>query len=143
MNTEAPAYPLDTLQVIELLCGKGINPTAQRVTIAEHLFSRRQHLPAEKILEGVNAKDASVSKATVYNTLGLFSRKGLVREVLIDPERIFYDSNSSAHHHFYNTDTGALEDIPTDQLSITKLPETPANCTLESLDIIIKVHHNR
>lgn len=130
-------------QVEILLRERGITPTAQRITIARYLFSCPQHLSAEQILEGVNAQDASVSKATVYNTMGLFSQRGLVREVLIDPERIFYDSNLSAHYHLYNMDTGALEDIPTDRISIEALPELPDGCTLESLDVVVKVRNSR
>lgn len=141
MNNPPYTYPLNTAKITQLLHEKAINPTAQRVTIASYLFSRQQHLSAEQILEAVNARDASVSKATVYNTLGLFSRKGLVREVLIDPERVFYDSNLSAHYHFYNIDTGALEDIPAGQFSIAELPDIPAHCTLDSLDIIVKIRN--
>jgi Fur family iron response transcriptional regulator len=143
MSTESTAYPLDNTQVIDLLRGKDISPTAQRVIIASYLFSRQQHLSAEQILEGVYARDESVSKATVYNTLGLFTRKGLVREVLIDPQRIFYDSNLSAHYHFYNLDTGTLEDIPSGRMRIDDLPEIPGGCTLDSLDIIVKIRNTR
>ncbi len=141
MGTESPTYPFDTEQIADFLRGKSINPTAQRVTIASYLFSHKQHLSAEQILEGVNARDASVSKATVYNTLGLFTRKRLVRELLIDPQRVFYDSNPSTHHHFYNLDTGTLEDIPAGEMKIEDLPEMPEGCTLDSLDIIIKVRN--
>ena len=142
MSEPMTNYPMNAEQVTTMLRNKGINPTAQRVTIAQYLYAQPQHLSAEQILEGVNARDASVSKATVYNTLGLFSQKGLVREVLINPERIFYDSNLSAHYHLYNMDTGTLEDIPTDKVSIKALPELPSGCTLESLDVVLKVRNS-
>ena len=71
----------------------------------------------------VNNGCSTASKATVYNTLGLFAKKGLVREVIVDPSKIFYDSNVSRHFHFFNTDTGMLTDIPVDAIHIDKLPE--------------------
>ncbi|MFN2310387.1 MAG: Fur family transcriptional regulator, partial [Gammaproteobacteria bacterium] len=91
-------------QVIERLRSHGITPTQQRVEIAQVLFARHQHLSADQVLTQVNAHDASVSKATVYNTLGLFAEKGLLREVIVDPAKVFYDSNLDPHHHLFHMD---------------------------------------
>jgi Fur family iron response transcriptional regulator len=122
-----------------LLMQHGISPTQQRRHIARILFARPQHLSAEQILEGVNRESLVASKATVYNTLGLFARKGLVREVIVDPSKIFYDSNTSDHYHFFNTDTGMLEDIEAGQLAISQLPTPPTGTTLDGVDVIIRV----
>ncbi len=125
--------------VIDLLKAHGITPTQQRVEIAQILFVKPQHMSADQVLAIVNETNNVVSKATVYNTLGLFARKGMVKEVIVDPTKIFYDSNTSDHHHFYNVDTGALVDIPHDHVSLAALPDVPSGTQAESVDVIIRV----
>jgi len=120
----------------------GITPTQQRVQIAEILFARPQHLSADQILAVVNSNGPTASKATIYNTLGLFARKGLVREVIVDPNKVFYDSNTSEHHHFYNLDTGDLTDIVAQDVMITSLPELPGNTQPAGIDIIFRIREN-
>jgi Fur family iron response transcriptional regulator len=119
----------------------GILPTQQRLQIAQVLLTRDQHLSAEQVLELVNATGKSVSKATVYNTLGLFAEKGILREVNVDPIRAFYDTNSSAHHHFYNVDTGELSDIDSGQMPVEQLPVAPAGTVVDEVDVIIRVRN--
>jgi Fur family iron response transcriptional regulator len=109
------------------------------VDIAKILFERPQHLSAEQILDAVNSRQPSVSKATVYNTLGLLAKKGLVRQVIVDPSRVFYDSNISDHHHIYNIDNGTLTDINTDELTVSGMPSLPAGMVTEGIDVIIRV----
>lgn len=127
------------LSTDDLLAQYGIAPTQQRRQIAKILFARPQHLYAEQVLEQVNREGNVVSKATVYNTLGLFARKGLIREVIVDPSRVFYDSNNSPHHHFFNVDTGVLDDIDAQQLVLKNLPTLPAGTELESVDVVVRV----
>jgi len=127
--------------VDELLAGHGISPTQQRRQIARVLFARPQHLSAEQILERVNAEQHLVSKATVYNTLGLFTRKGLIREVVVDPSKVFYDSNTTPHHHYFNLSTGKLSDIDSDQLALSQLPTAPDGTELEGVDIIVRLRN--
>ena len=116
-----------------------ISPTRQRVEIAEFLFQRPQHLSAEKILDGVTDAGNRVSRATVYNTMGLFSRKGVVREILIDRERVFYDSNTELHQHLYNVDTGELTDVYDAEIAMVAEPELPDGTRIIDTDIIYKV----
>jgi Fur family iron response transcriptional regulator len=125
--------------VDDLLQQCNIAPTQQRRQIAQILFARPQHVSADQVLERVNQDGCVASKATVYNTLGLFARKGLIREVIVDPSRVFYDSNPTEHHHFFNVDTGRLEDIEVPQLIVQNLPTPPAGTELENVDIIIRV----
>ena len=105
------------------------------------LFARPQHLSADDVLRLVNADGPRASKATVYNTLGLFARKGLIREVIVDPTRVFYDPNTREHHHFYNVDTGRLEDIDADACAVQGLPQPPEGTVAEGVDIIIRVRN--
>jgi len=125
--------------VNELLARHNIAPTQQRRQIAQILFARPQHLSADQVLERVNQNGTVASKATVYNTLGLFARKGLIREVIVDPSKVFYDSNTSVHHHFYNIDTGLLQDIDNQEPGLQGLPVLPAGVELDSVEIIVRV----
>ena len=125
--------------VAGMLRSHGILPTQQRLMIARVLFSKHQHYSADQVMTSVNEGRDRVSKATVYNTLGLFARNGLVREVIVDPTRVFYDPNTDNHHHFYNVDTGELMDIDSAELQISELPELPEGTVAAGVDVIIRV----
>jgi len=131
--------PYDRPTLSALLRRHGIAPTHQRLEIARVLFARCQHLSAEQILHQANERHAETSKATVYNTLNLFRDRGLVREVIVDPKRVFYDPNTGPHHHLYNVDTGEITDIPADGLRLSGLPELPAGMVTEGVDVIVRV----
>jgi Fur family iron response transcriptional regulator len=124
-----------------LLAEAGIIPTQQRLEIARVILSQQQHLSADQVLALVNQDGHKVSKATVYNTLGLFARKGIVREVLVDPNRIFFDSNTTPHHHVYKEDTGALHDVNAHQLRTEGLPMLPEDTQIVGIDIVIRVRN--
>lgn len=128
--------------IIDKLKLSGVTPTSQRVEIAQILFARPQHLSAEQILKMVNESTSTASKATVYNTLGLFAQKGLVKEVIVDPTKVFYDSNTSKHFHFFNTDTGQLTDIPVDEIHIDKLPDLPEGTESSGLEVIVRIKNS-
>lgn len=128
-------------EIVSLLSQHDISPTHQRVEIAAALFCKPQHLSAEQVLNVVNKDRPIASKATVYNTLGLFARKGLVKEVIIDPAKVFYDSNTSPHYHFYNVDTGELHDVMHSELALSSLPQPPAGTKYDSVEVIVKVRH--
>ena len=123
----------------EVLRGRGIMPTHQRIEIAHAIFSRREHLSADRILALVNDRASETSKATVYNTLNLFLEKKLVSEVIVDPSKVFYDPNSDPHYHFYNVDTGELTDIDARDIKVTGLPALPPGMSTEGVDIIVRV----
>ncbi|MGD2138114.1 MAG: Fur family transcriptional regulator [Gammaproteobacteria bacterium] len=130
-----------TQDIAGTLKAHGVMPTQQRLMIARVLFERHQHLSADQVLSRVNDDRDRVSKATVYNTLGLFARRGLVREVIVDPTRVFYDTNTGDHHHFYNVDTGELQDIEAASLQCSKLPELPQGTVAAGVNIIVRVRN--
>ncbi len=132
-------FPLKPSGVIAMLQHYSIAPTRQRVEIAEFLFRAPQHLSADKILDGVKAAGNNVSRATVYNTMGLFAEKGVVREVLVDRERVFYDSNIEKHHHLYNIDTGELSDIFDVDIDTVSNVVVPDNLRVIETAVVIKV----
>ena len=133
----------DLSYITTLLRQRGINPTAQRLEIARVLYAKPQHLSAEQVLHAVNRNNASVSKATVYNTLNLFAEKGLVRQMTIDPDRVYYDSNITVHYHFYNQDTGELQDLDPRQLEIRNFPELPQDTVSCGVDVTIHVRNKK
>ncbi len=126
-------------EILEQFEKHGIAATPQRVEVASVLLARPQHLSADQIIERLRAAGSKVSKATVYNSLKLFSEMGLVKELTVDPERRFYDSTTHAHHHFYNVDTGELSDIPNELVRFSGLPELPAGTEHESIEVLIRV----
>lgn len=125
------------------LTERGILPTAQRLKVAEVLLARPQHMSADQIIEVLREDGRRVSKATVYNTLKLFSERGLVRELHVDASRKFYDSTTHPHHHFFHVDTGELEDIPAGQIEVRGLPPLPAGTERESIEVMIRLRNQR
>ena len=119
----------------------GIQPTSQRIEVAGILLEKAQHLSADQIIDRLRDKGSRVSKATVYNTLNLFGERGLVTEIIVDPERRYYDSNTEKHHHFYNVDTGRLTDIPRDSIRVSHIPECPDGGALESIEVLVKIRN--
>jgi len=124
--------------VSEMLRGRGITPTHQRIEIAQVLFEKRWHPSADQILAAVNMRYAETSKATVYNTLKLFLGKGLVRELIVDSNKAFYDSNTSVHHHFYDIISGEITDISSEGVHIDGLPPLPAGTVTDGIDIVVR-----
>lgn len=140
VSTKDPQGARENIKAI--LEQAGIMPTSQRIEIALIMLGCPQHLSADQLLALVNCNGAGVSKATIYNTLGLFARKGIIREVLVDPNRIFYDSNTDDHCHVYNEDTGTLTDVSINYLPPATLPPLPEGTTLVDIDVIIRVRNN-
>ena len=132
-----PSYTRDNLAA--LLRRYDINPTHQRIEIAYALFSHGAHLTADQVLAIVNDRHSETSKATVYNTLNLFLAKKLIREVIVDPNKVFYDPNTNPHHHFYHVDTGELTDIDASRITVAGLPQLPEGMVTEGVDIIVRI----
>lgn len=118
---------------------RGITPTRPRASIAQVLFACPQHLSADQVGAALADSGASVSKATIYNTLGLFAQQGLIREVLVDPERVYYDSNTVPHGHLYDAANGRLEDIESGEFPLATLPPLPSGTTVEGVDVVVRI----
>jgi len=129
--------------ILKKLNQHGVLPTAQRVEVAKILLARPQHVSADQIIDKLSSRGSKVSKATVYNTLKLFSEQGIVKELSVDSTRKFYDSTTHPHHHFFHVDTGKLTDIPEAQVSIGGLPPLPAGTETESVEVLIRVRDKR
>ena len=136
-NMKITQYTRDNLA--DKLRAHGINPTHQRIEIALALFSRHEHLSADQVMAIVNERHSETSKATVYNTLKLFLEKRLICEVIVDPNKVFYDPNTEPHYHMYDVQTGRLTDIDASDVRVTGLPALPAGMVTEGMDIILRV----
>ena len=134
---------MDRDDAANILCEHGITPTAQRIDIAAVLLARPQHVCAEDLQQMLVLNGTPVSKATVYNTLGLFARTGLVRELFVDSDKVLYDTNTTHHAHVYDIDTGALTDIEPGAVELSALPLLPAETQVESVEVLIKVRRPR
>ena len=127
-------------QIIERLKAAKLRPTRQRLALARLLFERGdRHVTAEQLHADVMAAGIKVSLATVYNNLHQFTGAGLLREVVVDSGRSYFDTNTASHFHFFHEATGRLEDIPIDDLVLGALPQLPENTSVKRVDVIIRI----
>ena len=118
----------------------GLRPTRQRLALARLLFDASdRHVTAEQLHGEALAASIAVSLATVYNTLHQFTEAGLLREVVVEPGRSYFDTNIDDHHHFFCETTGMLQDIPGAAVMVGNLPHAPAGTEISRVDVIIRV----
>lgn len=128
--------------IANLLQSVGLRSTRQRLALGALLFDGMdKHVTAEQVFEAAAKTNAQVSLATVYNTLNQFTEAGLLREVVIDAARVYFDTNVGDHHHFFNESEGRLTDIPASAVHVDRLPKLPAGQRLDRVDVIIRVHN--
>lgn len=126
--------------VIDRLRAAGLRPTRQRLALAKLLFdSGDRHVTAEMLHAEVLNANVRVSLATVYNTLHQFTSCGLLREIVVDASRSYFDTNTSEHHHFFMEDSGDLMDIPGDEIVVSKLPAVPDGRQIKRVEVIVRV----
>jgi Fur family iron response transcriptional regulator len=126
--------------IIEQLKSAGLRPTRQRLALAKLLFDNgNRHLTAEQLHGEASAAKVRVSLATVYNTLHQFTAAGLLREVVVEAGRSYFDTNVDEHHHFYFEDSCGLEDIPGDDIRVADLPAPPEGTRVARVDVIVRV----
>ena len=127
-------------QIDELLRVAKLRPTRQRLALAKLLFgSGDRHVTAEQLHADIIAADIKLSLATVYNNLHQFTNADLLRKVVVDSSRSYFDTNTTNHYHFFHEATGELEDIPVDELVLGALPKLPENTSVKRVDVIIRV----
>ena len=119
---------------------RGLRPTRQRLLISELLFTGgHRHFTAETLRTEVEDAGGNMSLATIYNTLNQFSEVGLLREIKLEQNVTHYDTNNGHHHHFFDPERNELTDIPSDQLSIGRLPDAPEGKKVERVDVIVRL----
>jgi Fur family iron response transcriptional regulator len=118
----------------------GLRPTRQRVALARLLLENGdRHITAEQLHGEAVAAEIRVSLATVYNTLHQFTEAGLLREVVVEPGRSYFDTNTNDHHHFFCEATSKLQDIPGRDVVVSELPLPPLGTEICRIDVIIRV----
>jgi Fur family iron response transcriptional regulator len=128
--------------IVQKLRQAQLRPTRQRLSLARLLFDPGdRHVTAEQLHEEAIEAKVPVSLATVYNTLHQFTAAGLLREVVIEAGRSYFDTNVTDHHHFYIEGEGRLMDIPGDQIALRQIPAPPQGATIERVEVIVRVKH--
>ena len=118
----------------------GLRPTRQRVFLAELLFRHGdRHVTAELLHQEALDVGFAVSLATVYNTLHQFTAAGLLQQVIVDPQRSYFDTNTASHQHFYDEGCGDLIDIPGESIAVSGLPAPPRGTAVSRVDIVVRL----
>jgi Fur family iron response transcriptional regulator len=122
----------------------GLRPTRQRLALARFLFDAGpRHVTAEQLHSEAMAQHVKVSLATVYNTLHQFTDAGLIREIVVDSGRSYFDTNVAPHYHFYCEDDGSLVDIPADAVHLARIPNMPRGTELSSVDLVFRLRRQQ
>jgi Fur family iron response transcriptional regulator len=123
----------------------GLRPTKQRLTICKILFDRKEtlHFTIDKLKKKIEKTTKSkISLATVYNTVHAFKNNGYLKEISLQGNKTFFDTNSSSHHHFYDQDTGDLIDIKNEDILVSKLPAAPKGKKIKKIEITLSLANN-
>ena len=127
-------------QVLDRLRRAGLRPTRQRKSLAKLLFEGEdRHVTAEILHAEAHAASIRVSLATVYNTLHQFTAAGLLREIVVDSQRSYFDTNMADHHHFFHEGSKELEDIPGEDVVLARLPDPPAGKRVKRVDVVVRL----
>lgn len=124
-----------------LLRSSGLRPTRQRLALCRLIFGDgHRHLTAEALHGEIQNEGQSVSLATIYNTLHQFTDAGLLKQVVVDSSRTYFDTNLSDHHHFFYEDSGELRDLPDGgRIALGQMPQLPEGMELGSVDVIVRL----
>ena len=126
--------------MLERLREAGLRPTRQRLALARLLFEGgNRHVTAEQLHAEARREDIPVSLATIYNTLNQFRKAGLLREVIVDSGRSWFDTNLEDHHHFFHEETGALTDFEAEGLAVEGIPAAPGGMEVERVEVIVRL----
>ncbi|HEU4548933.1 MAG TPA: Fur family transcriptional regulator [Rhizomicrobium sp.] len=122
------------------LKGCGLRPTRQRLDLARLLFrDGDRHVTAESLHDEVSRVGIKVSLATVYNTLHQFTEAGLLRQVVVDAGRSYFDTNVDDHQHFFLEEDGVLIDIPGETIEVSNVPVPPEGLAVDRVDVVVRV----
>lgn len=121
----------------------GLRPTRQRIELVGLLFGAvDRHVTAESLHAEASRAGVPVSLATVYNTLHQFTDCGLLRQVVVDAARSYFDTNTGDHQHFFVEEDGRLIDIPGENIAVAGVPAPPKGTTVERIDIVVRVRRS-
>ena len=130
---------------VDRLRSSGLRPTRQRLTICKILFDRKDtfHFTIDKLKKKIEKNTKSkISLATVYNTVHAFKNNGYLKEISLQGNKTFFDTNSKSHHHFYDQDTGDLVDIKNEDIILSKLPSIPKGKKIKEIEVTVSIANN-
>ena len=136
---------LKNIEFIDKLRSSGLRPTKQRIKICEILFNREKtfHFTINDLAKNISDKlNEKISLATVYNTVHAFKKNGYLKEISLQGNKTFFDTNSKSHHHFYDQDTGDLIDIKNEDIIVSKFPTAPKGKKIKEIEVTVSVANN-
>ena len=132
--------PRPSPDLAERLRSAGLRVTRPRLALLRLLSDAgHRHITVENLHEEAIAAAIPVSLATVYNILHQFTAAGLLREVLIVPGRLYFDTNVDEHHHFLCESTGMLQDIPEKEIAVLGIPAPPVGTAISRVEVIVRL----
>ena len=140
---------LKNSEFIDKLRSSGLRPTRQRLKICEVLFSREKtfHFTIGDLVKNISDKvNEKISLATVYNTVHAFKEKGYLKEISINSDKSYFDTNTSVHHHFFDEDTNELIDCDENHIESINVKKNITGKKINSVEVLIKVasdNHNQ
>ena len=137
MELTLSTHPFMKPDIAGILEEHGIQPSAQRVAVAEYVLHTTEHPSADKVWAGVQENFPMISRATVYNTLHLFVERGLLRELHLAPDSVLFDPNTDHHHHFIDEDSGRIYDIPWNQIKVST-PKPLPGFEVEDYQVVMR-----
>ena len=126
-----------------------LRPTKQRLMISQALFGRKEtfHFTIEDLNKLIRKKfNSKISLATIYNTIHAFKKKGYLKEIALNGNKTFYDTNTDNHHHFYDKYTEKLTDIESSMIFVNNIPHVPSNKLVKNVEVMVTVansNHNQ
>ena len=135
----------DLTHYIERLRSLGLRPTKQRLTICKVLFGKKEtfHFTIDNLKKKIEKNTRSkISLATIYNTVHAFKNNGYLKEISLQGNKTFFDTNAKRHHHFYDQETGDLMDIKNEDIQLSKLPPVPKGKKIKELEVTVSIANN-
>tara|TARA_Y100000589_G_C27176513_1_gene638983 strand:+ start:2012 stop:2410 length:399 start_codon:yes stop_codon:yes gene_type:complete len=124
----------------EILKKLKLRPTLQRVAITEILLRKKEvHITAYSLEKLMVKNKIFISRATIYNNLNELSNRGFLKKVIVKNDKMWFDTNLSKHHHFYDEEEDKLVDIQEKEINFSKFPKAPNGKSIKSVDIIINI----
>jgi Fur family iron response transcriptional regulator len=123
----------------------GLRPTRQRLKICELLFlpEKTFHFTINDLTKIIDEKlSIKISLATIYNTVHAFKKKEYLKEISLQGNKTFFDTNSNNHHHFYDQETGILIDIKNDDIILNKVPNAPKGKKIKDIEVTVKIENS-
>ena len=130
---------------IEKLRSSGLRPTKQRIKICKLLFDRKKtfHFTINDLSKKLkNENSEKISLATIYNTVHSFKKKGYLKEISVNKDKIYFDTNTSDHHHFLDINTNELIDLKKEYVDKIRINKNLKGKKINSIEVLVKIENS-